>query len=93
MSAIGLLGEAAATASNQRQNLGMTTFQLLRFANLAKEVNYQRRILVGALDQMGTTLIAPSTPQQTVQEDDDLMGVPLEHPSSLASGREPGNQQ
>ena len=75
VSAVGLLGEAAATASNQRQNAGMTALQLLRFAILAKEVDYQRRILVGALNQMGAALIAPSTPQQAVQENDDLMGA------------------
>ena len=53
VSAVGLLGEAAATASNQRQNLGMTTFQLLRFANLAKRSGLSKKDPSGGIEPNG----------------------------------------
>ena len=63
----------------------MSTLHLQHFANLAKEVDYQRRILAGALDQMSTAHIAPLASPPGGQEDDDPMGVPREHPFPRAS--------
>ena len=92
-SALVLLGDAAAIASNKRLQAEMTELQRVILANSAKEVDYQRRILLGASNQMDTASTAHYSPQIQGLETDDLMGVPTEHSSSLACARVPRTQQ
>ena len=87
-SALLLLGDAAAIASNKKLQAEMTELQRVILANSAKEVEYQRRILLGASNQMDTASIAHYSPQfqgLETNETDDPMGVLTEHSSSMTS--------